>query len=172
MAWEKAQSMWRSHRAGRQQPVTLCQDGFQHCWNSWCGPFIQKVFFFQSSTGFSGQGHSGGSHSQMTQDLAELLRAHFMCKVTQGQSATPFQVEAPLFSLVCFFFFFPLYNSLSVSISHFLHLCSSFYGRVGKWCLFRSLQLSMAFCFVRSTPCPQQQCMKYVEIALRSWCSD
>jgi len=41
----------------------------------------------------------------MTQDLAELHRAHLMFKVTQGQLATFFQVEAPFFLLVSFFSF-------------------------------------------------------------------
>lgn len=43
-------------------------------------------------------------------------------------------------------FYFLLYNSLTVSTSRFLHLCSGFCDCVGKLCLFCSLQLSMVFC--------------------------
>lgn len=146
VAWEKAQSMWSNHRAGCQQPqwhsakMVVSTVGTADVTLS-----SKRSFPFRAAQVSVDKAIQVALTAEWHQDLAELLRAYFMCKMTQGQSAALFKVEAPLFSFICGVFF-PLYNSLIVSISHFLHLCSSFCDCVGKWCLFCSLQLSMTFC--------------------------
>lgn len=101
----------------------------------------------------------------MRQDLASLLRAHFMCKVIQGQSAALFQVEASLFSLL--WGFFPYFIILRQCLFPAFFIFVQAFVIVSENCVYFA-HFSLAWNFVRSTSCPQQQRMKYVEIVLRS----